>query len=351
MTTEGQPLLVGLEAASRATDAWAGSSTGSSPAGLRAPLLVVSDGAPGLIAAVELVFPHSLRQRCLIHRARNVLAKVPAEPRARSRPRTGRSSTTPAPRPQRTPSPWPSAGPTFAVAYAKRFPAAVACLMTTSPASPPTCGSRPATTAGSATPTSSNAPSARPAGGSRSSDGSPANAPAWAGVGGPRPGQSRLAGCRHDTRRRSPTPRPTPPTPPPTCNRGGGRRGCHPRRIGSAIGSPRPDFSTISGTPPRHTRSSAVSNGRSPEPVSCATRDARLPNIASHAGCGFDSGHPLHTQRARAEAQESRCGCLPFVVRRSRVRYWAKVEPLGDCEHASSKVRLGCSGRPFPRGS
>src|SRR5205807_3415525 len=28
--------------------------------GLRPPLLVVSDGAPGLIAAVELVFPHSL---------------------------------------------------------------------------------------------------------------------------------------------------------------------------------------------------------------------------------------------------------------------------------------------------
>ena len=28
------------------------------------------------------------------------------------------------------------------------------------------------------------------------------------------------------------------------------RRGCHPRRIGSAIGSRRPDFSTISGTPP-----------------------------------------------------------------------------------------------------
>jgi len=44
--------------------------------GLRPPLLVVSDGAPGLIAAVELVFPHSLRQRCAIHRARNILAKV-----------------------------------------------------------------------------------------------------------------------------------------------------------------------------------------------------------------------------------------------------------------------------------
>jgi Transposase, Mutator family len=39
---------------------------------------VVSDGAPGLLGAVEQVFSRSLRQRCTIHRARNVLAKVPA---------------------------------------------------------------------------------------------------------------------------------------------------------------------------------------------------------------------------------------------------------------------------------
>jgi hypothetical protein len=44
-------------------------------------------------------------------------------------------------------------------------------------------------------------------------------------------------------------------------------------------------------------------------------------------------------------------GCLPFAVRRSRVRYWAKVEPLCDCEHAISKVMLGYSGRQFQRGS
>jgi hypothetical protein len=44
-------------------------------------------------------------------------------------------------------------------------------------------------------------------------------------------------------------------------------------------------------------------------------------------------------------------GCLPFAFRRSRVRYWAKVEPLCDCEHAISKVKLGYSGRQFQRGS
>jgi transposase-like protein len=37
--------------------------------GLRAPLLVMSDGAPGLLGAVELVSAHSLHQRCLIHYA------------------------------------------------------------------------------------------------------------------------------------------------------------------------------------------------------------------------------------------------------------------------------------------
>jgi transposase-like protein len=47
--------------------------------GLREPVLVVTDGAPGLIGAVEQVFPASLRQRCLAHKLRNLEAKVPAE--------------------------------------------------------------------------------------------------------------------------------------------------------------------------------------------------------------------------------------------------------------------------------
>ena len=46
---------------------------------MRPPLLVISDGAAGLINAAETALPRSLRQRCLIHRCRNVLAKVPAE--------------------------------------------------------------------------------------------------------------------------------------------------------------------------------------------------------------------------------------------------------------------------------
>jgi len=47
--------------------------------GLGDPLLVVSDGAPGIIKAVETCFPRSARQRCLAHRMRNLAAKVPED--------------------------------------------------------------------------------------------------------------------------------------------------------------------------------------------------------------------------------------------------------------------------------
>jgi transposase-like protein len=45
--------------------------------GLRTPTLVTTDGAPALIAAVKEIWPRSLRQRCLAHKLRNILDKVP----------------------------------------------------------------------------------------------------------------------------------------------------------------------------------------------------------------------------------------------------------------------------------
>lgn len=45
--------------------------------GLADPLLVITDGAPGLIRAVETCFPRALRQRCLVHRLRNLHSKAP----------------------------------------------------------------------------------------------------------------------------------------------------------------------------------------------------------------------------------------------------------------------------------
>jgi transposase-like protein len=47
--------------------------------GLPDPMLVVSDGAPGLICAIDECFPRSLRQRCLAHKLRNLQSKVPED--------------------------------------------------------------------------------------------------------------------------------------------------------------------------------------------------------------------------------------------------------------------------------
>ena len=78
ITTEGKPVFVGLSPGTgESTDAWADFLTDLGERGLGCPLLVVSDGAKGLIAAIEQIYPKALRQRCLIHRLRNVLAKIP----------------------------------------------------------------------------------------------------------------------------------------------------------------------------------------------------------------------------------------------------------------------------------
>ncbi len=47
--------------------------------GLCDPLLATTDGAAGLIKAVEECFPRSARQRCLVHKMRNLQAKVTDE--------------------------------------------------------------------------------------------------------------------------------------------------------------------------------------------------------------------------------------------------------------------------------
>jgi putative transposase len=51
--------------------------------GLGAPMLIVADGAPGLTKAIEQCWPASDRQRCCVHRARNLYAKLPERERER----------------------------------------------------------------------------------------------------------------------------------------------------------------------------------------------------------------------------------------------------------------------------
>ena len=79
ITTGGKPAFIGLAPGTgESADAWHAFLTDLKDRGLATPLLVISDGARGLIAAIEQAYPKALRQRCLIHRCRNILAKVPA---------------------------------------------------------------------------------------------------------------------------------------------------------------------------------------------------------------------------------------------------------------------------------
>ena len=47
--------------------------------GMRLPTTVASDGAPGLIKAITVCFPASIRTRCWFHRLGNLRAKLPDE--------------------------------------------------------------------------------------------------------------------------------------------------------------------------------------------------------------------------------------------------------------------------------
>nr|MDP9343786.1 IS256 family transposase [Actinomycetota bacterium] len=129
--TSGKPHLLHLEpGSSESTDAWAEFLRGMAARGLRPPLLVISDGGAGLIGAVEIVLSGSLRQRCLIHRCRNLLAKVPRHAQGKVKAEywaifdhieaaPGDRAMAEATRRARA----------FSAKWGKLYPAAVACLM------------------------------------------------------------------------------------------------------------------------------------------------------------------------------------------------------------------------------
>jgi len=71
-------------AGSETKDAWSAFFEEMTGRGLRQPLLVVSDGAKGLMAAIEEHLPRSDRQRCLAHKLRNLASKLPRDPELRA---------------------------------------------------------------------------------------------------------------------------------------------------------------------------------------------------------------------------------------------------------------------------
>jgi putative transposase len=133
ITTTGAPVFLGLApAASEGHDPWVDFLADLTGRGLRSPVLVITDGAPGLLSAVEQAFPAALRQRCLVHRVRNVLAKVPVSAQAEVKARywaifddidqpPGQAAVEEATR----------RAEAFATRYEHLYPSAVACLTST----------------------------------------------------------------------------------------------------------------------------------------------------------------------------------------------------------------------------
>jgi transposase-like protein len=75
---DGRMVLLHLGLGPReSTDAWVAFLHDLTTRGLGAPLLVIHDGSPALAKAVRQVFPGVRRQRCQVHKLRNILAKLP----------------------------------------------------------------------------------------------------------------------------------------------------------------------------------------------------------------------------------------------------------------------------------
>ena len=85
-TEDGERVLLGVMLGMReAYEDWLALGRDLIARGLGAPMLIVADGAPGLIKAIEQCWPASDRQHCCVHRVRNLLAKLPDRERERVR--------------------------------------------------------------------------------------------------------------------------------------------------------------------------------------------------------------------------------------------------------------------------
>ena len=78
VTLEGRKILLGLALGSRESyESWLAFGRDMIDRGLRAPALVIADGAPGIWKASRELWPHALEQRCTVHALRNVTGKLP----------------------------------------------------------------------------------------------------------------------------------------------------------------------------------------------------------------------------------------------------------------------------------
>jgi len=78
ITLEGQKVLLGLQLGSRESyESWLAFGRDLTERGMRAPALVIADGAQGIWKATGELWPAAAEQRCTVHALRNVTAKLP----------------------------------------------------------------------------------------------------------------------------------------------------------------------------------------------------------------------------------------------------------------------------------
>lgn len=78
ITESGRKKLLHLDLGEKESyTAWLGFLYNLVDRGVTQPILVVSDGNPGLRKAIREVYPRAIRQRCKVHKMRNILVRAP----------------------------------------------------------------------------------------------------------------------------------------------------------------------------------------------------------------------------------------------------------------------------------
>jgi putative transposase len=78
LTLEGTKVLLGLALGSRESyDCWLEFGRDLGARGMRAPALIIADGAPGIRKATRELWPAAIEQRCTVHALRNITSKLP----------------------------------------------------------------------------------------------------------------------------------------------------------------------------------------------------------------------------------------------------------------------------------
>jgi len=88
ITLEGRKVLLGLALGSRESyEDWLAFGRDLIARGMRAPALVIADGAPGIWKAVRELWPAAERQRCTVHVLKNLTCKLPVRHHAQVKAR------------------------------------------------------------------------------------------------------------------------------------------------------------------------------------------------------------------------------------------------------------------------